>query len=345
MPASTVPGQKQSGKAKTEKDKPAPSGKHLTIVKSADEREELEKEKSNPEWDREEDLPSGDESDSFFRQVAGRASSQVSTGIRRHGRSSRARKVGRVRLLRFYWKAAFREVRRFHSRFTLRQILKFYLGVSAGLSLVLCLSFLLAKPPQGVAPDTVSRRKPAAGELAQQVQAALGTHDHRAAETAVAELEKFYPNEPRTFVARGTILAQQKNYDEARKSYLHALELVNGLPPALVNLGELEFATGNYAKAASYYERAGQRLPRNRLILFRRYLCYSLLKDRSKTDGVMKELSCRPVSVEWYFVRASEALHAGKNAEAHRLITAARSLFADQAAAYQESLKKIGWLK
>jgi len=350
---SPVPGQKQARKAKKRKTKkrkksPPPSGKHLTIVKSSDERKELEKEKTKPEKDRAGDAVSREEVDSFFRQVAGRASSQVSNGIRhqrQYGHASQARNVGRVRLLRFYWMSACREARRFHARFTLRQILGFYLGVPAAISLVLCLSLLLAKPPRGVASDGVPRRKPSAGELLQQIQAALGTPDRRAAETAVAELEKFYPNEAGTFVARGTVFAQQKNHDEARKSYLHALELVSGLPPALINLGEIEFATGNYSKAASYYEQAGQRLPSNRLILFRRYLCYSLLKDRSKTEAVMKDLAARPVSVEWYFVRASEALHAGKNAEARQLITAARALFGEQAAAYQESLKKIGWLK
>ena len=355
---SPVPVQNQTGKAKKGASKkrkakrgkktPAPSGKRLSIIKSSDEREELGKEKTKPEGARAGDVASGDGVGALFRQVVGRASSQVSIGIRHHrrrDRASRARNIARVRLLRFYWKSACREVRRFHSRFTLRKILGFYLGVPAAISLVLCLSFLLAKPPQGVAPDTVSRRKPSAGELVQQIQAALGANDRRTAETAVAELEKNYPNEVRTFVARGTVFAQQKNYDEARKSYLHALELVSGLPPALINLGEIEFATDNYAKAASYYEQAGQRLPNNRLILFRRYLCYSLLKDRSKTEAVMKDLAARPVSVEWYFVRASEALHAGKNAEARQIIAAARALFGEQAAAYQKSLKKIGWLK
>ena len=113
----------------------------------------------------------------------------------------------------------------------------------------------------------------------------------------------------------------------------------------MINLGEVEFATGNYGLAAAYFEQAGQRLPRNPLIMFRRYLCYSLLDERAKTESVRKELAARPDSVEWYFVQASEALRAGKRSEAQRLITAAGTLFGEQAAAYQESLRKIGWLK
>jgi len=58
----------------------------------------------------------------------------------------------------------------------------------------------------------------------------------------------------------------------------------------LINLAEIEFALGNYDKAAGWYEQAGKRLPHNSLILFRRYLCYSLLNDRPKTEMVMKEL-------------------------------------------------------
>ena len=250
-----------------------------------------------------------------------------------------------MRLLRFYWKSARREVRRLHARFAPRQVIGFYLGVPAALSLILCLTFFLMKPPRGVTPDTVSRRKPAVTELIQQIQADLKGHDPRAALSSVAALEKYYPDDPRTFVAKGTVFAHQKDYVEARNSYIHALELVKGLPPALINLGEIEFAMGHYELAAGYYEQAAQRLPRNPLIMFRRYLCYSLLNERAKAESIMKELEARPDSVEWYFVQASEALHSGKKAEAGRLITAAGTVFGAQAAAYQESLKKVGWLK
>lgn len=337
----------QIGKSGKNKAKHASTGGPLSIVKSSDEREEFEREHAKQEHGQRWEADAGDGDSPLFWQVAGRASSHVSTGIRhrRRRRSSRAGFRRRVRLLRFYWKSARREVRRFHARFAPRQVIGFYLGVTSAVSLILCLSFFLMKPPRGVTPDTVSRRKPSAVELIQQIQADLQGHDQRAALSSVAALEKYYPDDPRTFVAKGTVFAHQKGYDEARNSYIHALELVKGLPPALINLGEIEFAVGNYGLAAGYFEQAGQRLPSNSLILFRRYLCYSLLNERAKTESVMKELASRPDSVEWYFVQASEALHAGKKAEAQRLVTAASALFGEQAAAYQESLRKIGWLK
>jgi Tfp pilus assembly protein PilF len=212
-------------------------------------------------------------------------------------------------------------------------------------SLMLCLAILSAKPPASVSPQAVSLRTPPAMELIQQLQSALVAHDGRAARAAVEELEEFYPKDPRTFVASGTVWAHEKKYGEARKSYLHALELAPRLPAALINLGEVEFASGNYSQAAGYYEQAGQRLPRSPLILFRRYLCYSLLDERPKAEGMIKELSARPNSVEWYYVQASEALRSGSKPEAQRLVATARTLFGKQAAAYQESFAKIGWLK
>ena len=347
-PVFPVPIRTQVGKSGRKKANRASSDSPLSIVKSSDERADVEKEKSKHAPDHELEISDEDGSGSVFRQVSGRASSHVSTEIRhrhRRRRSSMAKFLRRIRLPRVYWKLARREIRRFHARFTPGQIIGFYLGVPAAMSLILCLSFLLVKPPRGVTPDMASRRKPAIGELIQQIQADLRGHDSKTALSTAAELERNYPNDPRTFVAKGTVFAHQKDYDVARKSYLHALEMVKGLPPALINLGEIEFATGNYGLAAGYYEQAGQRLPRNPLILFRCYLCYSLLNERSKTERVMKELESRPDSAEWYFVQASEALHAGNKAEAKRLITAAGTFYGEQAAAYQESLRKIGWLK
>ncbi|MEI8313663.1 MAG: hypothetical protein WCH98_23180 [Verrucomicrobiota bacterium] len=332
---------KQAGK----KSAPSSSGKHLSIIRSSAEREDVGKDEQRYG---ETEAPAGGNRNRFFREVASRHSSQVSTGVHSpqgNRRSRRARRRGRLLLLRFHLKVALRRFRRFHNRFTFQQILGFYIGVPACLSLALCLVFLFGKPPAAVTPSLVSQRKPSAVELVQQIQSALGKHDSRSAHSAVAGLEELYPKDPRTYVARGTVFANEKNYAEARKSYLHALELVRDLPPALINLGEVEFASANYSQAAEYYERAGLRLPRNSLILFRRYLCYSLLKDRTKTDGVIKELAARPDTVEWYFIQASEAIRAGKNPEAQRLVATAKTLFGEQASAYQESLKKIGWLK
>ena len=347
-PGFSVPIRAQIGKSGKSKEKRAPAGSSLSIVKSSDEREEFEKEHPKHERGQRAEISAGDDDSHLFRQVAGRASSHVSTGIRhrhRRRRSSFAKFLRRLRLLRFYWNSARREIRRFHARFTPKQIIGFYLGVPATLSLILCVTFFLMKPPAGVTPDMVSHRKPAIGELIQQIQADLRGHDPKAALSTAAELEKNFPDDPRTFVAKGTVFAHQKNYDVARKSYLHALEMVKDLPPALINLGEVEFATGNYGLAAGYFERAAQRLPFNSLIMFRRYLCYSLLDERTKAESMMKELETRPDSVEWYFVQASEALHAGKKADAQRLITAAGTFYGEQAAAYQESFRKIGWLK
>ena len=345
-PGFSVPIRAQIGKSGKSKARHASSESHLSIVKSSDERAAVEHSKQE-RAQRAEDF-TGDGKAPLVQRVARRASSPVSMGIRQRHRRRRASQSGiahRLRLLRFYWKSARREIRRFHARFTPKQIIGFYLGVPAAVSLLLCISFILMKPPRGVTPETVSRRRPAITELIQQIQEDLQGHDPRAALSVVAELEKDYPKDARTYVTKGTFFAHQKDYGEARKSYLHSLEIVKGLLPALINLGEVEFATGNYGLAAGYFEQAGQRLPRNPLIMFRRYLCYSLLNERAKTESVKKELAARPDSVEWYFVQASEALHAGKRSEAQRLITAAGTLFGEQAAAYQESLRKIGWLK
>lgn len=285
----------------------------------------------------------------FFRRIVGRASLKLPkeqifqpTG----GGAKPARNVGWARHLRFYWKLFRRHVRRFHARFTIGQILGFYLGIPALASLALCYAILSAKPPPSAAQHGLSSHgAPPVMELIQQIQSAMVAHDSSGAKAAVSELEEFYPEDPRTFIASGTLAAQEKKYDEARKSYLHALEMVPGLLPALINLGEIEFVSGNYAQAVGYYERAAKPSPRNPLILFRCYLCYTLLDDRENAEDVTRQLVALPNSLEWYYVRASQALRAGNKPEAQRLIAAAGAMFGEQAEAYQESLRKIGWLK
>lgn len=267
---------------------------------------------------------------------------QPRPGKRRHRRS---RHRGRIRKLRIHARFTRRRFRRFHDRFTARQILGFCIGVPAGISLALCLVFLLVKPPAGVTPSTAPQRQRPVFELVQRLQEALFKHDSRSAHLAVEELEKLYPKEARTLVARGTLSAHEKSYGDARKSYLEALEIAPELPPALINLGEVEFAAGDYARAAGYYERAAARLPNNLFVQFRLYLCYSLLNDRSKAEVLGRDFANRTSTVEWYFIQASEALRAGKSPEAQRYVATAKLLFGERAEAYRESLKKIGWLK
>ena len=343
IPPATLP--KRARKKRKKKADPAPKPKHLTIIKSSAEREDPEKGHLNGVAA---ESPVVENRSRFFQKPVILRSWDGSAKIhsrRRRRRGSRARRLGWLRLLRFHLKFGLRKARRIHDRFTFRQIFGFYIGVPAAISLIFCVALFLMKPPQGVPPNAVSSRKPSAPELVQQIQSALRAKDSRSAHSAMEVLETFYPKDPRTFVARGTVFAQEKNYDEARKSYSHAVELAPDLAPALINLGEVEFAVGNYGQAAKYYERAGQRLPRNSLVLFRRYLCYSLLNDRPRSESVIGELDARPYSVEWYFIQASEAIRAGKHSEAQRFISTAKTLFGEQAAAYQESLKKIGWLK
>ena len=54
----------------------------------------------------------------------------------------------------------------------------------------------------------------------QMLSASERLAEAKKAKAALAELEKYYPNDPRTFVAWGTVFAHEKKYDEARERYL-----------------------------------------------------------------------------------------------------------------------------
>lgn len=332
------------------KKKPKAETKHLSIIRSVAERENLatggqpkKPAATSPE-------SPADEPTRFFREVSARRSVQPAEVTQ-----SRPRKIGRtiapkarpdtLRLLGFRLKVARRHIRRFHSRYTPRQILAFYLGVPASLSLLVCIGFLLNQPPAADPAQRTGIHEQKPEELIQIIQAGLKNPASGNLEAASLDFIGRFPNDPRASVARGTVLAFQKNYSEARKFYLRALELSPGLASALLNLGELEFHEKNYQQAAAYYRQAAQKAANNPVIYFRLYLCYSLLNDHAAVAATMEKFPIRPFSVEWYFVQASEALHNGRKPEAERLIATARSLFGERAGAYQESLEQIGWIK
>jgi tetratricopeptide (TPR) repeat protein len=285
-----------------------------------------------------------------FRGMAQRGSGTVAQELTPPRISSRAKRrelfERRMRIIALGPKFAWRRVRRFHRRFSTFQIILFYIGLPVIVSVIVCLSLLVFRPKV----ETVQRGVPSGGPgpgaaaMVSDVVAALGEGDRGRANELAAKLVEAYPNDARSYVAQGAVLAERKEYDKARISFQKALEISPSLAAVKMNLGELEFAVGNYVEATKFYEAIAPILRTHEVIPFRLYLCYSLTGRDPEAQVLVEKGTFRPQSAEWFFVQASEAIRQGRPSDAKGFIMTAKTLFGKKAEAYETSFKKIGWL-
>lgn len=80
----------------------------------------------------------------------------------------------------------------------------------------------------------------------------LETQQADKALAAIARMEAKQPTNPLVYGMRGNALAQKKDFANATKSYLKALELRSDFFPAMANLTGMEAARGNNAEAIKY---------------------------------------------------------------------------------------------
>lgn len=334
-----------------EEESQADSGKKLPILVARRNREMKKDARRRKPGRTAQAKPEEAEAEQRFRDMASRRSAAMAAAVAATTPptriSSRAAKrmahERRMRLLRLSPKFARRGIRRFHARFKTWQILAFYIGIPVAISLVCCLFFMLA--PAGERVRAASPKAPPAGALIDEVLTAVQAGDVDRAETSASKLVELYPGDSRSYIAQGAIFAQQHRYDEARVAFQTALKLSPDLLPAKMNLAELEFAVGSYAEATKYYEAISGEVGSNPLVWFRLYLCYELSGRAAEARELVAKNRFRPQSVEWFFVKASEALQAGDRGAAQKYVTSARTLFGKKAEAYETSLKNIGWLK
>ena len=334
-----------------EEESSADSGKKLPNLVSRRKRDPKKDGRRRQPGEADEATPEEAEAEQRFRDMASRRSAAMAAAVAATTPPTRisrraARRLAherRLRLLRLAPKFARRGIRRFHARFRPWQILAFYIGVPVVISLFCCLFVMFT--PKGERVRTTSPKAPPAGAFIDDVLAAVQNGDVDRAEVAVSKLVELYPKDPRSFIAQGAVLAQQHKYSEARVAFQTALNVSPDLVPAKMNLAELEFAVGAYAEATKYYEAVSGELGSNPLVWFRLYLCYELSGRTADARELTAKNRFRPQSVEWFFVKASEALKAGDRGAAQKYVTSARTLFGKKAEAYETSLRNIGWLK
>ena len=255
-----------------------------------------------------------------------------------------AAKSRRAQLLRLWPRLLRQGVYRFHARFSLVQILAFYVGVPALLSVVACVYVLTGPAPKsGIV--KVSRPPDSAATLLTTVVTALRDKDNAAAGKAVERLTAAYPDDARTHIANGAFLSTLGKNDEARAAMLRALELSPNNPSATMNLAELEFSAGRYEQAIEYYSKLPNNTANMAVVSFRLYICYEKTGRADEAQALIRAGRFRSQSAEDFFIRAAQASKRGDEAEARRLVSSAELLFGDKAKAYQASLKKVGWLK
>jgi tetratricopeptide (TPR) repeat protein len=92
-----------------------------------------------------------------------------------------------------------------------------------------------------------------------------------------------YPNDPRSHAVRGDMYGQVQNYNEARISYLKAVEINRYIPTIWLQMMYLSFMQENWKEAQQTGTRASEIFPNDPDILF--YTANSFLMDKNHEEA------------------------------------------------------------
>ncbi|HRJ71843.1 MAG TPA: hypothetical protein PLS03_06440, partial [Terrimicrobiaceae bacterium] len=210
------------------------------------------------------------------------------------------------------WQAR-RKIAGLHRRTPSRRLAAIYVGAAAVIVIAVgWRTAFLNHPPLGDKPAEHPPREES--NLLASAARQVSEKDHERAEKTIEDLRRQNPDDPRVFLAAGALEASRKNYPAARASFEKALAIRPGLRPAIFNLAEVEFATGNYAAAQSLYHRLqeGPRSNTDGMLCFRLYLCARLLGDTAGATAVLEHPGISQHSVGWLYTKSAEALLDGK---------------------------------
>lgn len=153
---------------------------------------------------------------------------------------------------------------------------------------------------------------------------------------------KARPGDPEVLNMQGAILTKLKDYDGAGACYERALQQSPGFFAARYNIGALMALRGQWEPATTYFRNMLIDQPNNELVQYKLLL---LLLAHDTDPSLQKKLfsSDSPSGTPgWYFASAARAYKLGNPSEAAKYTEAAKNVFGDQTAIFQEELEESG---
>lgn len=284
-------------------------------------------------------MGAGKSPDKFAIEAEPKILSPAEARMRRRKRLKEFRVKRRLRAV--LWKAR-RQFSGLHRRTPSRRLAAVYVGGAAVIVIALgWQTAFLNRPPLGDKPAEHPPEEET--DLLASAARQLTDKDHALAEKTIEDLRRQNPDDPRVHLATGALEASRKNYPAARAAFEKALAIRPGLRPAIFNLAEVEFATGNYAAAQKLYQRLqdSSRASTDGMLCFRLYLCARLQGDTQAAAAVLEHPAISQHTVGWLYTKSAEALLDGKKSAGRQLSDRAKLLYAKESQPYEKTLQRL----
>lgn len=265
--------------------------------------------------------------------------------VHRFQRKVLARAIKRVRKVKFWWRRQTTRIADFHRRTPAQRLVKLYLVPLAIFSVIVCVIAVSFGSRVRTTPDKfpeISQRQKL-NKLLDETSQLIAANQLKQAEKNIAELNRLSPENPTVLTYSGAIHSLQRQFDEARKYYTHALKLNPDDYNIQFNLAEIEFVTKNYATARQRFLQMQQSRPNDEILNFRLFLCALLQDDQVASEIFLTSLPRTGLTPARQYADAAILFQKKEKGRARQTVEQAKAMYPDKTAFFDATFRELGW--
>lgn len=164
------------------------------------------------------------------------------------------------------------------------------------------------------------------------------------------QAEKLKPDHPTVHNVRGSVHTGMRDFEKARESFTKAQALNPAAFEPKFNLTELDYVTGDYAKAEAGFTKLLSEFPKlplevRHLTQFKVLVCQLKQKKIAEAETGMKSFTFMDDTAAYYYCKAAFSFQKGDKADATEWVAKAQRIFKQvENAPYLDSLMEARWI-
>ena len=164
------------------------------------------------------------------------------------------------------------------------------------------------------------------------------------------QAEKLKPDHPTVHNVRGSVHTGMRDFEKARESFTKAQALNPAAFEPKFNLTELDYVTGDYAKAEAGFTKLLTEFPKlplevRHLTQFKVLVCQLKQQKVAEAEAGMKGFTFMDDTAAYYYAKAAFCFQKGEKGEASDWVTKAQKIFKPiENAPYLDSLMEARWI-
>lgn len=164
------------------------------------------------------------------------------------------------------------------------------------------------------------------------------------------QAEKLKPDHATVHNVRGSVYTGMRDFEKARESFTKAQAINPAAFEPRFNLTELDYVTGDYAKAEAGFTKLLAEFPKlplevRHLTQFKVLVCQLKQKKIAEAESGMKAFTFMDDTAAYYYAKAAIAFQKGDKGEATEWVTKAQKIFKPvENAPYLDTLMEARWI-